>query len=366
MEVIFKILTVVFVLYGYFLLRLAYGCGKLKSFTTTPDSLPKNKFSVVVPFRNEKENLSRLLSSFEKLYYPKEMFEVLLVDDFSDDGFQASGANFQLSAIQNNRKTASPKKDAICTAIKKAKYDWIITTDADCEVSEKWLLTLDNFIQKNLKTEMVCGMVLTYSNGSFFQDFQKLDFMSLQSTTIGSFGMGNPFMCNGANFAYKKSLFQSLNGFSGNENIAGGDDVFMLQKAVKNYTERVSFLKSQDYLVMTRAAESWKALFFQRVRWASKTKAYTSLYAKTLAVMVFFGNFGFIIALFLTLSDPKYLFFIGFKIVIDRLLIGQTKRFSDKLGGITYLFSSVFYPFFCVAVAVYSLFGKYSWKGRKF
>lgn len=366
MEVIFTVLTIIFLLYGYFLLRLVYGCCKLKTFETEVNPNPKNKFSIVVPFRNEKENLPELLKSFEKLNYLKEMFEVILVDDNSDDGFQVSDFSFQLSVILNERKTGSPKKDAINTAIQKAKFDWIITTDADCRVCEKWLLALDNFIRKNPKTEMICGMVLSESDGSFFQNFQQLDFMSLQSTTMGSFGTGNPFMCNGANFAYKKSLFHSLNGFSGNENIAGGDDVFLLQKAVKNYPENVSFLKSKDNLVMTQPVNSLKSLFFQRVRWASKTKAYTSVYAKTLAVVVFLGNLGFIIALFLAFSDPKYLLFVVFKVIADRMLIGQMKNFSDKFREYIFLQSSIVYPFFCVVVAIYALFGKYSWKGRKF
>jgi hypothetical protein len=53
---------------------------------------------------------------------------------------------------------------------------------------------------------------------------------SLQGATIGSFGIGKGFMCNGAN-SLQKSLFQELNGFQGNDTIASGDDVFLLQKA---------------------------------------------------------------------------------------------------------------------------------------
>lgn len=366
MEVMFVVLTVVFLLYGCFLLKLIYGCFRIQTFRTEQTSVPENRFSIIVPFRNEKENLPKLLNSLENLQYPKEMFEVILVDDFSDDGFQLSNVNVQFSTIQNERKTASPKKDAISTAIRKAKYKWIITTDADCEVRGKWLLALDNFLQKNPSTEMICGMVFPHSNGSFIQNFQKLDFMSLQSTTIGSFGINNPFMCNGANLTYKKTFFHLLNGFVGNENIAGGDDVFMLQKAVKKYPEKVLFLKSQDNLVMTQPVDSWMALFFQRVRWASKTKAYSSLYAQALASIIFLGNVGFIIALFLGFFEPKYFYILLFKIVIDYWLIIQTQKFTDKFSGVTFLISSGVYPFFCVAVAVYSLLGKYSWKGRKF
>jgi hypothetical protein len=68
--------------------------------------------------------------------------------------------------------------------------------------------------------------------------FQQLDLTSLQGATIGSFGLNKAFMCNGANFAYTKSLFEKLNGFDGNNKIASGDDVFLLQKAVEKFPEK--------------------------------------------------------------------------------------------------------------------------------
>jgi hypothetical protein len=41
-------------------------------------------------------------------------------------------------------------------------------------------------------------------------------------------------LCNGANLAYKKTVFTELNGFQGNENIASGDDIFLFEKFYKN------------------------------------------------------------------------------------------------------------------------------------
>jgi hypothetical protein len=74
---------------------------------------------------------------------------------------------------------------------------------------------------------MIAGV--TYDCKTASHHFQQLDLVSLQGATIGSFGIGKGFMCNGANLAYKKSLFQELNGFR-NDTIASGDDVFLLQK----------------------------------------------------------------------------------------------------------------------------------------
>ena len=267
------VLFLVVLVYVATIASLIYGFTKVNSF----DYLglkPKTKFSIIVPFRNEAENLPILLNSFSKLNYPNNLFEIILVDDDSEERLQIadfSPEKFreQILVIKNNRVSNSPKKDAISTAISKTKNDWIITTDADCIVNENWLLTLDNYIQ-NQDVSMIAGAVTYDCNDSFLHHFQQLDLASLQGATIGSFGLGKGFMCNGANFAYTKSFFLELNGFDGNDTIASGDDVFLLQKAIANNPEKVHYLKSKNNIVITKPLNDWKSLFYQRVRWASK------------------------------------------------------------------------------------------------
>ena len=78
--------------------------------------------------------------------------------------------------------------------------------------------------------------------------------------------------------------------------MASGDDVFLLQKAMKKHSEQVHFLKSKDTIVHTKPVSSWAELFSQRVRWASKTSAYQSVFGKDLAVIVFSGNLAIVLA----------------------------------------------------------------------
>src|SRR5690606_12105284 len=129
--------------------------------------------------------------------------------------------------------------------------------------------------------------------------FQQMDLLSLQGTTIGSFGLGKAFMCNGANFAYTKKLFLDLNGFKGNDNNASGDDVFLLQKAMSKNPEQVHYLKSESSIVRTLPTETCWQLFNQRIRCASKTKSYESTFAEDLALVVFLGNLCVVVAFFL-------------------------------------------------------------------
>ena len=116
--------------------QLVYGFGKVQTYVPKLDGTPKTFFSIVVPFRNERENLPVLLDSIRKLRYPIELFEIILVDDFSEDdsvrfvyNWRMENGAFQFTLLENISVTGSPKKDAIARAVPITK-DWIVTTDA--------------------------------------------------------------------------------------------------------------------------------------------------------------------------------------------------------------------------------------------
>ena len=375
MELIYIISIVILLIYTYSIARLLFGFNNVKVYESK-NLYPKTKFSLIVPFRNEEKNLSKLLESFSKLNYPHDLIEIIMVDDFSKDQservyiqWRMKNNTFDTTLLENLRLSNSPKKDAITRAIPIVKNEWIITTDADCIVNKNWLLTIDNYIQEN-NVEMIASCVIYKTKNNWFHHFQQMDLLSLQGTTIGSFGLGKPFMCNGANFAYKKQLFIDLDGFNGNNKIASGDDVFLLQKAIQKSPEKVHFLKSKDTIVVTKPENDLFKLFMQRVRWASKTSSYSSLYAKFLAITVLLMNLSLILSLwFVIIQKMDWKILLGtflMKYCIDYILLFKTNKFLLNGRFILPLASSLIYPFFASTVAIYSLFGNYSWKGRRF
>jgi cellulose synthase/poly-beta-1,6-N-acetylglucosamine synthase-like glycosyltransferase len=224
-------------------------------------------------------------------------------------------------------------------------------------------------MQQN-KASMLAGAVSYQCKNLFLDHFQQLDLTSLQGATIGSFGIKKGFMCNGANFAYTKSLFEDLNGFEGNNKIASGDDVFLLQKAIEKFPNEVHYLKAKEAIVVTKPTENWKALFYQRVRWAAKTSSYKSPFGKFLGLIVFFGNLTLVISFFLflfgILNYPILVLFAFFKFITDFVLLAITNQFLTETRIKSLLLSSLLYPFFSSIVALYSLFGSYEWKDRRF
>lgn len=352
-----------------------YGFDKVTEFQHE-ESKADTKFSIIIPFRNEENNLPELLNSILNLKYPILNFEIIFIDDASNDASveiirdYLVGTKIEFKIIQNKRNSNSPKKDAITAAIELALYEWIVTTDADCILPKFWLNNFDNFINKN-DCKLISAPVTYYNIHTFLDKFQTLDFLSLIGATIGSFGIQKPFMCNGANLAYKKDFFKMLNGFEGNDNISSGDDVFLLQKALKNNSNSVRFLKAKEAIVFTKPQPNFKSLKYQRIRWASKTKHYNNSFGKLTGFIVLLMNTTLIAALVfvgIDVLDFKTLVVsFGLKIAIDFMLLYKTTSFFNQKSLLkSYIINAVIYPLYCVYIALFSIFLSYKWKDRDY
>lgn len=369
--------TFLLLCYGFLLLKFYRGYQTLvkqnKDLATEQTQPPKTTFTIIIPYRNEALHLPKLLESLSRLNYPISLFEIIMVNDESEDASQKivmeKGLE-NLSNTQNKRSSASPKKDAITTAIGLAKNDWMVTTDADCIVPENWLQTLDSYIQKT-NPNMICGPVIYNSDNSFLQDFQRLDGLSLQGITMGSFGNLNPLLNNGAHLAYKKTTFKTLDGFQGNDHIASGDDIFMLEKVKAHDPEGLQYLFVQDAIVQTHSETTWRALISQRVRWASKTSKTKNKNSVWIGLLVFLCNFIAILLPVITFLTPSFwgftLLFWSFKISADFLFINQLQSFfSTNISVLRMLQSGLLYPFISCWVVLQSMSGNYDWKGRQY
>jgi sensor histidine kinase YesM len=143
-----------------------------------------------------------------------------------------------------------------------------------------------------------------------------------------------------------------------------------LQKAIAQFPQKVHYLKSQNNIVITKPLNDWKSLFYQRVRWASKTSSYQSTFGKGLGVLVFGGNLCLVLGIsflvFGFVSFPNIFLLFLLKFIVDTVLIYKANHFLNKSKMRYLVLISLLYPFFSTGVALYSLFGKYEWKGRRF
>ena len=360
-------------IYFVMLFVIRQGVKRIVVFDDTEGISAETKFSIIIPFRNEEQHLEALLKSISRIKYPTHFFEVLLIDDASEDasveivdGFLKHSA-LDIQILNSMTAEGSPKKRALQLGVTSSKYDWILTTDADCLVPENWLQTLDAFIQSRSPNMVAMPVFLELENIS---KIELIETLSLQLVTMGTFGLSKPTMCNGANLAFKKVNFLSLNGYEGNTHIASGDDQFLMEKFLKSQLS-VLYLKSLDVIVNTYPHKDLKGFIRQRVRWAAKTKASKNSTLKLIGIVVLLMNLSLVMLLVLAMlqqvSFLVVLILFLIKVIGDLMFIQLGYKFFGIQSINVHVFLvNMYYPFVSLYIGLRSFLGRYKWKGRVF
>ncbi len=340
--------------------------------------VPSIFFTVIIPARNEEEQIKSCLQSVLNQNYPKHLFEVIVADDYSTDNtagvvkrLQTDHSNLhllQLEKLLQNKPLNSYKKKAIDLAIQQSQGEWIVTTDADCIVSNKWLANFSNFVAEN-KSVFIAAPVKFINTGSFVSIFQCLDFISLQGITAASVNAGFHSMCNGANLAYNKKVFFEVGGFKGIDNIASGDDMLLMHKIYAKYKNGVHYLFSQKSIVQTLPMPTWKAFFNQRIRWASKADKFDDKRIIAVLFFIYFFNLSFALVPFTAIWYNNvawyWLGMLAAKTIIDlRFMVPVAKFFKEEKLLWWFPVMQPFHIAYTITAGWLGKFGKYTWKGR--
>jgi len=277
---------IISVLYALLILYLLMGWERIKLFRSQP-KIHHTKVSIIVPFHNEVETMGSCVAGMLTQQIQTTLFEIILVDDHSTDGSSELAAQLvsdfpKVSCIQNNAKG---KKAALELGISKAQGELIVTADADCIYPSNWLSTLIDYYETH-QPNLIIGPMELKTGKSFFQKFQALEYVSLMGSTAGAAGIGRPIMCNGANLAFKKEVYQQFSNPFKRE-YTSGDDVFLLHQFKKLDATKIHYLKSPEALVLTSGTSSIKEFFKQRFRWTSKAPGYKDADTIITATLVF-------------------------------------------------------------------------------
>ncbi len=376
---IFVVITfLLFILYATIILLYRKWFIALQPFKVSADLQPQTSFSIIIPARNEEDNIANCLLSILQQNYPSHLYEVIVVDDHSTDKtpiiiqqLQQQYTNLQLiklTDILKEKQLNSYKKKAIELAVKSSKNDWIVTTDADCLVTENWLKVYAAYIQKN--DPVFVGAAVAFTNdGSVLQSFQCIDFMALQGITAAAVSAGFHAMCNGANLAYKKSVFYEVDGFKGIDNIASGDDMLLMNKIKTRYPKKIGFAYNEEAIVKTTPMETWKSFFNQRIRWASKANAYKDRSVFWVLLLIYLLNVALlllpILSIFNVASLACWLLFLVLKTWVEA-------SFAFKIAAFFKIEFRWWHPLLQVPHIIYTvvagwlgMFGQYQWKGRQ-
>ena len=359
-------------LYAFLLLFLRSGWLKLPNFIKT-DITPKTQVSILIAARNEADKIHHTIDDILAQNYPKHLFELIIVDDHSTDDTAKiinsyTPRGVKLIILNESETLNSYKKKAISAAINLASGELIITTDADCRMGTNWLSTIVNYFEEN-DFNLISSPVIFFEEKSLFERLQTLEFLFLIG--LGAAGIGNkmPSTCNGANLAYKKSVFLSLDGFKGIDDLASGDDELFLHKVAHAYPGSIGFCKCADAVVYTHAKPTLKEFIQQRKRWASKSVKYKDKKIMFLAIAIWLFNVSLLVNLIGGLFIPVLLklVFIQFtiKFIAEVFYLEPLTSFAKRNNLLYYLsFLTFFHVAYLIYIGLAGNSGKYKWKGR--
>ncbi len=326
--------------------------------------------SLLIPFRNEAENLPSLIFQLKKLSYPN--LEILLINDLSED----NSFEILLEAFREDHRVqvipsiGEGKKAALRTGVNLAEGELILTSDADCVFPENWVEQIRAAFSSP-QTQLVAGPVQVLGRNNFLNEFQKLDWASIALITHYSFEVQNPLMCSAANLAFRKSAFLAVDGYVGNENYLSGDDEFLLKKIQSQFgSGSCVYLKNPESLVLTHAEDCWGKLLNQRARWASKWDKHQSFSHSIAGLIPFLIQLVWLSSVILLVEGLMgILLFLGIwtiKFFTEWMTLGKVlSSFKLPISKRGILFTTFAHPLYVLLVGMKSLTGKGYWKGRK-
>lgn len=333
-----------------------------------------HKFSVVIPVRNESQNLPQMVGDLANQLYELTNFEVIIVDDFSEDDTAKvmqellQNTPISLRYIQLEASSEGGKKRALSKGVQAAVHDIILTTDADCRLPSTWLAAYNNYFVNGIN--MVAGPVML-TGSSLFLKIQQLEFAGLIGFGGVTISKNIPSMCSGANLGFRKTAFLEVGGYKNNLFIPSGDDEFLLFNIMSQFPRSVSFMKDMEGMVCTQGHTSWKQFLNQRIRWTSKWKYHRNPVHKLLSAFFFLDHvlqlvllFGAVFHLFpwqtvALLLSVRMISSAGFIAVVHTF-------FKRPFNPLLFLALHIFYPLHVLFMGLSSIFGRYTWKGRKY
>ncbi|MEX0602891.1 MAG: glycosyltransferase [Bacteroidota bacterium] len=358
---------------GYFLFLHRIRRG-IKSLVPAGDpSAPLPFVSILVAARNEEGTIQRCLHALLAQEYPPDFWEVIIVDDGSTDrtgervrAIAKENPPVSLISLPNDDVGRIGRKPtALDQGIRKARGEVILTTDADCSMGRQWVRTMVSMVTG--QSVFVAGPVLEKGGRSLFARLQQLEFLGLVTTTAGLIGSGRPIICNGANLAFKKSVYFAAGGFGeGNHSC---DDEVMMQRILHRNLGKVDFAALPEAIVTTRPSERFSDFWRQRTRWASKHNHYEnpSVLVRVISIYIFFVLLllGIILAPFSPFMGTVALIVLSGKMLFEYITLrAGSQRFRVPLSIPEFFLAQIFHIPYIVLAGAAGQFRSVEWKGR--
>jgi len=362
------LLTLLFLILSgcYFVMLAAVAIGLNRLHSAAYDYLPT--ISIVIAARNEEKRISACLESLERIDYPADKFEVIVVDDNSADQTAALvGAvcrkytNWSLIRLHQKSDQLRGKKNALQNGIEKAEGELIFTTDADCRVPAGWLRAMVRYFAPDV------SMVLGYSplikeKRSYYRLLQFDNLFSAIAAAAPT-KLGYPFTSVGRNMAYRKTAYETAGGFLALKKFRSGDDIHLTKRFHHQNGGRIDYCADPETFVQTMMPSSRREVIQQQMRKNSKTFQLSLpniivMLALFLLYLLFFS-----LPLFLPGNLLLWLVVILIKLGAEYVILRKAARIFKQTDLIPFIpLMQIIYPLYIITFSLLGSFQLYQWK----
>ena len=203
-----------------------------------------NKFSIIIPTFNEVNNIEILINEI-CIFLQKKIFEIIVVDDNSQDGTKKILKKIKL---KNNRLRYLIRKNvnrglskSIILGISKTKYENIIVMDGDLQHNPRYLPKLCKTFSKKDLDFLVCSRNFKKRHGLSLIRFYSSKFLILIINIFLGKKVSDPMS---GFFIFKKKFFKSNKNYIYDKGFKILMSlIYSTKKKLKIYEQRIIFKK---------------------------------------------------------------------------------------------------------------------------
>ncbi len=297
------------------------------------------RISLIIPARNEAEDLHWCLESIDKLDYPAEKLQIVLVNHNSSDDTLKQMITFkkhskfetEIVDLKKYDPETSCKAEALRAGIAQATGDVLAFTDAESRFKPGWLKSLAGHLKNGF--DMVGGAV-SLEKDRLFANLQSLDWLFLCAVGTGFVELGNPQSLFGKNMMLTKKLYDKSGGFP--EGKIWTEDLYLVEKCKKH--GKITLTLSPECAVESLPVPDITSFFRQKSRWL-KGGISVDTPGMTAMVSSIIMDLSLIIALFTSVEIFLMLYF--FKLISDYIILNKVSDiyFENNLWRILPIYS---------------------------
>ena len=244
------------------------------------------KFSIIIPIYNRLSEIRELLESMQALEFPRERFELLVVDDGSTNETPAfvedfrEKCDFNLRLLRQQNQGPSAARD---TGMSQADGDFFIFLDSDCTVPSEWLTEIDKHLTAE-EGDAFGGPDIYHDD---FPPFVKAINYAMTSfiTTGGIRGHSKKklgkYYPRTFNMGLSRAVWEKIGGFSG---MRYGEDVEMAYRIHGAGAKVLNILSAAAY--HKRRTSLWR--FFRQIYYSGSARIDLSIIDPKLMEFVFY------------------------------------------------------------------------------